>query len=64
MSVQISAYIEDDISIKQMVPADIVLHKVTSGQQMFDVVDGAIDNQDIAIFAAAAKRTTVITSEI
>lgn len=40
------------------VPADIVLHKVTSGQQMFDVVDGAIDNQDIAIFAAAVADYT------
>ncbi len=39
-------------------PAFIQLHKIVSGQQMFDVVQAEIEKQDIAIFAAAVADYT------
>ena len=42
----------------KILPADITLHKVTSGQEMFDAVTAEIGNQDIAIFAAAVADYT------
>jgi phosphopantothenoylcysteine decarboxylase/phosphopantothenate--cysteine ligase len=42
----------------QTLPKEIHIHKVVSGQQMFDVVTSQIENQDIAIFAAAVADYT------
>jgi phosphopantothenoylcysteine decarboxylase/phosphopantothenate--cysteine ligase len=42
----------------RMLPASVQLHKIVSGQQMFDVVQAEIEKQDVAIFAAAVADYT------